>query len=469
MSARPNFPEDPHRPRCHFLPPANWMNDPNGLIQWEGQYHLFYQYNPAEPVWGTMHWGHAVSDDLVHWRDLPIALAPTPGSLDEAGCWSGCAVDHEGIPTLIYTGLKQNRESVCLASSTDGLITWVKKEIVAAPPDDLGPLLGFRDPYVWREDSTWYMLIGTGVQNVGGAVLLYRSADLVHWEYMHPLLTGKAAESGAMWECPQFFRLGDKHVLVVSAIVHAYAMYFVGTYEEHTFTPESQGLLDLGLFSDGAYFFAPATMRDDQGRRLMWGWVREGRGEANQKAAGWAGVQSVPRVLSLQAGELTIKPAPELAALRGDRRQFGPMEIAPTETGLLEGVQGDCLEIRATFAPGADAERFGIEVRCSPSGEEHTAIFYERGYLGVDCDYASLDDAVYQGVLGDRMPLEEDEPLELHILLDRSVLEVFANGRACITARIYPSREDSLGVRLFARGGSASLETMDVWPMKSIW
>src|SRR5438270_14066279 len=98
---------DPHRPRYHFLPPSNWMNDPNGLIQWNGAYHLFYQYNPFAPVWGSIHWGHAVSADLVHWRDLPIALAPTPGSADEFGVFSGCAFDNDGAATILYTGVRK--------------------------------------------------------------------------------------------------------------------------------------------------------------------------------------------------------------------------------------------------------------------------------------------------------------------------------------------------------------------------
>src|SRR5688572_12844442 len=118
--------EQRHRPQYHFLPPANWMNDPNGLIQWQGQYHMFYQYNPNGPFHGTIHWGHAISSDLVHWEHLPIALAPTPGGPDEDGCWSGCAVDDGGVPTFIYSGARNRVERACLATSSDGLLTWEK-------------------------------------------------------------------------------------------------------------------------------------------------------------------------------------------------------------------------------------------------------------------------------------------------------------------------------------------------------
>ena len=124
LIARRRYACDPHRPQYHFTAPANWLNDPNGLIQWQGQYHLFYQHNPHAPVHGSIHWGHAVSDDLVHWRDLPIALAPTPGGPDAHGCWSGCAVDDNGLPTLVYTGVAP--QAVSIATSADGLLTWDK-------------------------------------------------------------------------------------------------------------------------------------------------------------------------------------------------------------------------------------------------------------------------------------------------------------------------------------------------------
>jgi beta-fructofuranosidase len=145
---------DPHRPLNHFSAASNW-NDPNGLIQWDGRYHLFYQYNPNGPFHGTIHWGHAVSEDLVHQEDLPPALAPTPGGPDEDGCWSGCAVDDDGVPTLVYTGVRgggRREEGTCIATSSDGLLTWKKhlgNPVIASPPQGLD-VVGFRDPYVWK-------------------------------------------------------------------------------------------------------------------------------------------------------------------------------------------------------------------------------------------------------------------------------------------------------------------------------
>ncbi|MBN2309561.1 MAG: glycoside hydrolase family 32 protein, partial [Candidatus Hydrogenedentes bacterium] len=177
------------------------MNDPNGLIQWKGQYHLFYQHNPGEAVWGNMHWGHAVSADLIHWRHLPIALAPEPDGPDAFGVFSGCAVDNDGIPTLVYTGVAPP-ETQCIATGSDDLVTWTKYEgnpVIAGPPDEF-EVTGFRDPKVWRDGDTWDMVVGSGIEGKGGAVLLYRSPDLINWTYLRPLHIGDADKTGPMWE-----------------------------------------------------------------------------------------------------------------------------------------------------------------------------------------------------------------------------------------------------------------------------
>ena len=291
-----------HRPRYHFLPPSGWMNDPNGLIQWEGRYHLFYQYSPefgdvppSHRAATLKHWGHAVSDDLVHWEHWPVALTPTPGGPDKDGCYSGCAVDNDGVPTLVYTGVFP--QCACIATSTDGLVTWTKhpaNPVVAAPPAGLA-VPGFRDHSVWSEADGWHQVIGSGIRGVGGTALHYTSPDLIHWSYRGQLLTGDAELTNAMWECPDFFPLGDQHVLMVSAHPGATAVvYCVGPYAAGTYDGVYRGRVDLGTC-----FYAPQSMHDDgdaraapqtsiglcgsgtpQGRRLMWGWLREGRPSA---------------------------------------------------------------------------------------------------------------------------------------------------------------------------------------------
>jgi len=477
---RAKLASDPHRPQYHFLPPANWMNDPNGVIQWKGGYHLFYQHNPDAPTWGPMHWGHAVSDDLVHWTDLPIALAPTPGGPDGDGCWSGCAVEDDGVPTLVYTGVFPQRP--CIATSQDDLVTWEKyagNPVIASPPEDL-VVVGFRDHSVWKEGDTWYHVIGSGIKEVGGATLLYRAKDLTDWEYIGPLLVGDKNQpdpiwTGTMWECPDFFPLGDKHVLVISACdaeAHKglYTVYFVGTWADGAFSPELVRKLDFG----DILFYAPQTFLGDGGRRIMFGWIQEGRSSEAQRAAGWAGVMSLPRVLTLRSdGLLGLEPAPELQVLRGEHHRLEDVTIAPRSADLLDGVQGDALEIIAEFEPvdAGTAEAFGLVVRRSPDGAEQTSIVYEptTKRLTVDRERSGLSPDVHRDAQADTIDLSPGEGVRLHIFLDRSVLEVYANGWACLTSRIYPSRLDSLGLDAFAEGGSAKLKSVDVWKMGSIW
>lgn len=463
---RQRLAHDPHRPRYHFSPPNNWMNDPNGLIHWRGRYHLFYQHNPTAPHWGNIHWGHAASDDLIHWIDLPIALAPTAGGSDKDGCWSGVVIDHQGTPTLLYTGVFP--EAQCLATGSDDLITWEKypaNPVIAAPPNHLD-VVGFRDPCVWQDNGYWYMTIGTGVRNMGGAVLLYRSRDLLAWEYVSVLLAGDKASTGEMWECPAFFPLGNKYVLMISLLGRAGTVYFVGSFDGARFVPEIQAALDYGL-----YFFAPQTLLDAAGRRLMIGWIGEGRSDATQHTAGWSGLQSIPRQLTLRSdGRLGITPVPELKTLRGRHSYTSNIVLDSAADHDLPDARGTCLELIAEFEPGA-AEVFGLKLLCSPDGEEQTLIAYtpQSSQLVIDGSHSSIDAETQRDIQRGVLRLAPHETLKLHIFLDQSVIEVFANEYVCLTSRVYPSRPDSVQVRLFAHGGRVTLLSLDVWEMNSIW
>ncbi|MDI7274800.1 MAG: glycoside hydrolase family 32 protein [Anaerolineae bacterium] len=458
-----------HRPRYHFTSLANFMNDPTGLIQWKGRYHLFYQHNPHGAVSLNKHKGHAVSDDLVHWVHLPIALAPTPGGYDQAHTATGCVVDNRGTPTFVYTGfasLDPLIESQCLATSPDDLLTWQKhpaNPVISAPPPGLD-VTGFRDPCVWQEDGTWYMALGSGLRGLGGAVLLYRSPDLLQWEYLQPILVGDPAESGTIWECPNLFPLDGRHVLIVSHLPARQCLYFSGTYASYRLVPEAKGVVDWGHC-----FYAPQTFQDDRGRRIMFGWLQEGRGREAQEAAGWSGVMSLPQVLSLDAGGTLVgRPAPEVEALRG--RHFRLVDLAlGAGVQVLPEVRGEHLEILATIEPGG-ADALGLLVRRSPGGEEETLIVYDRARasLAIDRRRSSLEGEAARDVREAPLALAEGEPLELRIFLDGSVLEVFAGHGVYIAGRIYPGRADSLGVALFAEGGPARA-SLDVWEMESIW
>lgn len=456
---------DRHRPQYHFLPPANWMNDPNGLIQWKGHYHLFYQHNPFGPLWGNMHWGHAVSEDLIHWRDLPIALAPTAGGPDEAGCYSGCAVNNNGTPTLIYTGttgVHNEIQTQCIATSDDDLLSWKKypgNPVLGEVPADGGQTRDFRDPFVWKEQDTWFMVLGSQIKDVGGAAFLYQSHNLIDWEYLGPLLVGDSTRSGILWECPNFFPLGDKWVLIVSAYVGGTTntvFYFVGTYENYRFTPTHEGILDYG------YLYAPLSFVDDRNRRLLMGWVRESRSDTELNCAGWAGVQSIPRVLTLDHQQrLVMMPVPELESIRGQRHHYDVRDLSNT---VALDVSGLALDIVAEFEVNAGGY-CDIRITCSPDENEQTDIVFESAARQLVVSTRSPDGKIH--IRKAPHHLAEGEVLKLRVLLDGSVIEIIANDRTSLTTRIYPIQTDGYCVRPL--GEDAGLQSMDIWKMTSIW
>jgi beta-fructofuranosidase len=462
---------DPHRPRYHFVPPAHWMNDPNGLIPWRGEYHLFYQHNPSGVGWGAMHWGHARSHDLVHWDHLPIALAPTPGGPDKDGCWSGCAVDDGGVPTLMYTGIRPQVQ--CLATGSPDLLAWTKhpgNPVIAAAPEGFGPD-DFRDPRVWREEEGWHAAIGTTTAAGLGAVLHYRSPDLRTWEFVGPLLRGADEGTGRIWECPDFYALGDRHVLVTSPVPLRRTIWFSGAYDGRAFQPQSQGIVD-----HGGHFYAPQTLLDARGRRIMFGWVWEGRSPEAQRAAGWAGVMSLPRVMSLLPnGSLGAEPVAEVTVLRGEHVGYEGLSLSPGLLGAPADISGDTLELQITFEAGRtslpdQADAFGLAVRRSPDGQEETRIAYHcrDQRLVVDRSRSSLDPDTTREVYSAPLPLRTGQNLSLRVYLDRSVIEVYTNDSACLTSRVYPTRADSLGVALWTSGGRVRVASLDAWTMASI-
>jgi beta-fructofuranosidase len=447
---------DPQRPQYHLLPAANWMNDPNGPIYWQGKYHMFYQYNPNGAFWGDMHWAHAVSEDMVHWKHLPMAMAPTAGGPDKDGVFSGCAVVDNGGVTAIYTGV--NPETQCIASSGGDLTAWKKfagNPVIAAPPAGM-EVTGFRDPCVWKEGDTWLMAVGSGFRGKGGAVLLYESNDLRHWNYLHPLVSGRMkpgvsakdpVDSGEMWECPDFFPLGGKHLLVIST--ERVVKYLLGSYADRRFRTETTGGVDFGSY------YAARTMTNTGERRILWGWVTEARSAEAQRAAGWSGVMSLPRELKLLGVQVQMRPAPEVETLRGKR--------------LGADAAGDCLEIQAEIDPG-QAARAGLKLRAAPDGSEQTLVYYDREQrlVCVDRSQSSTDASADRGMQSGPFLLGRGETLRLRIFLDGSVIEIFANERFCLTARVYPVGRRSLGVGLYASGGAAKMVSFEAWEMRPI-
>ena len=458
--------DDPARPGYHFTPPANWLNDPNGLIAWNGRYHVFYQYNPAGPFHNTIHWGHAVSDDLIHWTDEPVALAPSPDGPDRDGCWSGCAVDDDGTATILYTGGDGRAQLPCLATTDDpNLCRWDKhgdNPVIESPPDDLDLLetehwqAEFRDHSIWHADDRWYQIIGTGLVDGGGAALLYTSSDLREWHYEGPLLVGDD-DPGTVWECPELLHLDGKQLLHVSD--YEDVVYFLGTAEDGSFDVEQRGLLDHGDF------YAPQSMRDGD-RHLLWGWLPEARDLSAQWDAGWSGALSLPRVLTTGPdGRLRQRPAAEVADLR-DRQIPTPASLSLAAGERERLADGDALELQMEVAL-ADATAVELSLLTSPDGAERTTLRYTRdGELVFDRTAASNDHRATADTRRMAVP-PYDEPLSLRVFVDRSVVEVFANERHCLTARVYPTREDATGVSMVAEGGRARVEDLACWAMET--
>lgn len=459
-----------HRPRFHLTAPAGWLNDPNALVQRDGRYHVFYQHNPAGTAWGDITWGHAVSDDLLRWQHLPIALAPTPGGPDADGCWSGCLVDDDGVPTLVYSGFVApspiGARSVCLARGDDDLVTWRKDDrnpVLVAPTEGIAPV-AFRDPFVWRDGDTWTLVLGSGLEPERPALVQYRSTNLLDWAYDGVVYEGDGARA---WECPQLFPAGDRHVLLASLwddrlepeTQHTVAV--VGRYDGSRFRPER-----AARFDHGADFYAPTTALDARGRRLTLGWAWEAREPEAAAEQGWAGTLTVPRALSLREdGMLGIAPVEELASLRRTEERLEGVDLRAGQRTSLR-TRAECVDVELRVRSDR-ATVLELDVCASPGGEERTTIRFDgaSGRLEVDRDHASLDPRAAGGAHGGRLDLDPDELLELRVVVDRSIVEVFANGRFALTERIYPTREDSRGLALSVTGGDATIEHLAVWTL----
>jgi len=458
---------DPLRPQYHLQPAHNWMNDPNGPIFYKGQYHMFHQYNPKAAVWGNMNWAHATSPDLIHWHHLPIAMSPTPDGYDRDGVFSGSAVLDHGRPTVIYTGVFPPtrpeqatlndgahiwREVQLLATATDDdLRTWQKlpEPVISAPPADM-KVTGFRDPFVWREGDQWLLILGSGFKGEGGAILLYSSPDLRNWTYLHPLVEGPGngtqganpVDTGEMWECPDFFPLGNKHVLLISTM--GKVRWKVGTYANQRFTPEKEGVVDWGSY------YAAKTMLDENGNRVLWGWIPETRPDSDLLAAGWAGVMSLPRVMSLSGqNELQTEVHPAARVLRTQHFGFTSADSAAANQAKLDAlrIRDLAAELKLTLQP--KSAEFRVDLL--PDSGDFVSIAVVPGqHLKVGAVKAPLTASV--------------TPLNLHILIDGSVVEVFIENGPTLTARIYQVPSGPLRLKL----EGATINSLDAWQMKPI-
>ncbi|HEY5586398.1 MAG TPA: glycoside hydrolase family 32 protein [Ruminiclostridium sp.] len=463
-----NILKDIHRQKYHIAAPVGWINDPNGLIQYKGEYHVFYQYHPYSASWGPMHWGHVKSSDLVHWQNLLVAIAPGD-DYDDGGCFSGSAVDDDGILTLIYTGNRiseQLSQNQCIATSIDGVhfTKYASNPIIPKAPQE--GIRDFRDPKVWKKDGYWYMVTGSKKDGFG-QVLLHKSIDLRNWEYIGVAAQGDEG-MGDMWECPDLFELEGMHVLITSPMnmKNGKNIYMVGEmdYTSGKFTKKYCGEIDYGFD-----FYAAQTFLDDKGRRILLAWMDSWGAKSPTKLHGWSGSLTLPRVINLMSdGKLYMQPVPELESLRGEMQETRNILICETDDYNLDWQLGTAIELIIRFDLDAcTADEFGIKVRCSKDYSEETVVGYNTltKELFVDRDKSA---SVYQsgntekGISKCKLDTN-DGVIEIHVFMDSSSIEVFGNkGRSAISNRVYPS-ESSMGMNLFARNGEVKLLCLKKW------
>jgi len=434
---------EPHRPQFHFSPRRGWTNDPNGLMYYDGEYHLFFQHNPYGRKWGNMHWGHAISRDLLHWEELPVALYP-----DELGtCFSGSGV----VDFRNTAGLKKGAESTlvciytaagaqftqCIAYSNDRGRTWHKYENNPVLPHIIG---GNRDPKViWYEpEEKWVMALYLD----GSDFALFESRNLKTWRRLCDVSVPGTSE------CPEFFEIPlDGNPENTRWVFYGgNGNYLIGRFDGHTFVPES----GPHRFSWGNCFYASQTFNHippDDGRRIQiaWGTVENPDAQYNQQML-------FPVELTLRTTQdgprLFAWPVREIERIHGQHWRWENLTIGEGETNLA-GVEAELLDISAEFE-NRTAEEFGLIVR-------GTRVAYNAAQQELSCG-------------GCTAPLRPvDGRVRLRLLVDRTTVEIFANGGAVYMPVASIAPPDDRFVELFARGGETCVASLGVWEVKSVW
>jgi len=450
---------DPHYPIYHFTGPESWINDPNGVIFHKGQYHLFYQYDPiVDGERSKRCWGHAVSNDLVHWEDWPIALWPDT-EYDSLGVYSGnMVIDDNGIPTVLYTGSAAPGVTYGLmARSYDDLLTWEKNMVMddKQRPNKSSPV--HWDAQIWKDDNSWFQLIG-GTENNKGAAHIWSSPDLENWTYCKTIYS---QDYGDYWELPYLVDFDKKYALFIGCKYNPdfFNPYWLGEYDKNslTFTPDNKQPQSA---DNGIFYSFNLHMTDNKGpagkkRQLMHGWIT-GPESPNKTVPYWQGAHSIPRVLTLKGDRLWQEPIPEIQSLRG--RYYDIKDLS--KKNMLNGIKGDALELKMTFAPGT-AKRFGIKLRVSDDKKSYACVYFDAksGTFGIDGNVLKAQPQ--------KSYLKTGENVSMHIFLDRSIIEVYINGNVQ-TTRTFPA-PDARGLEMFVENGSAELKNLEIWEMKSMW
>ncbi len=467
--------QEKHRPQLHFTPATMWCNDPNGLVYFEGEYHLFYQYHPESMVWGPMHWGHAVSTDLIHWEHLPIALFP-----DEQGTIfsGGAVVDKDNTSGLVPGGgliamytyhreEEKNNETLqiqtqAIAYSQDKGRTWTKYDgnpVIPAVAKD------FRDPKVfWYEpEQRWQMVIA-----VGDCMQFYKSENLLEWDYQSSFSGG---EVRAVWEVPDLLRFEvegqEKWVLLVSIGEHTIAggsgiQYFIGDFDGTTFTSDDQ---EIRWFDYGSDNYAGTTWTNEpSGRPMYIGWMNNWFYANKIPTSPWRGAMTVPRELKLEtfADELCLTQHPiGLDVLVSKSKSLEPQTIADKLSVEHDGLS---LELNIEVAL---KDATAVKLSLFEGTPDETVIDYDRTTKNLVFTRPIIDIEKYQSCADVKVPLFVDgDVLRLELILDHSSVELFAHGR-CVTARLFPESQ-KCNISL-SGNGSFELKEFQLNTLKSIW
>ena len=441
------------RPSYHLSPLVGWMNDPNGFSVYKGEYHLFYQYHPYSTKWGPMHWGHAVSKDLLNWKYLPVAIAPDM-PYDQNGCFSGSAIElDDGRQLLLYTGVEivrhedggiQEFQTQCVAVG-DGL----NYEKLAANPvldrKDIPEGFSthdFRDPKIFRkEDGSYGCVVGNRTEDGSGALLLFHSEDGFTWRY-DGILDRCYNEYGRMWECPDYFHLDDHDVILTSPQdMCAMGLEFhngngtialLGNKKDGAFQREAVQAIDYGLD-----FYAPQTLLSEDGRRIMIAWMQNWDTTGSQPdGAKWFGQMTTPRELTIRNGRLYQNPIRELERCHGRRVVYKDIPIH--EEVSLNGVRGRVIDMTLTIRPADDNGYEKVRIRFAKGSEHYCAVTYRPGpstlrfsrtHAGFNRDFVHERKCLVRSRGGE---------IKLRILLDRYSAEIFINdGEQAMTATFY--------------------------------
>jgi beta-fructofuranosidase len=466
MAAMPRTAADPQRPRYHFGPPANWMNDPNGTIYANGYYHLFYQHNPYGDEWGHMHWSHARSRDLVHWEHLPIALWPSL-EMGEEHVFSGCAsITADGTPILFYTSVGHGRQPQPSANEQwaalgDGdWITWQKHPAnpILSLATHGGPAFepDWRDPFIFHAKGRTFLVLGGSFDDTA-AVALYEATDgtLTRWHYRSLLHTTSRADF-PLSECPNFFPVsneaGGTDWVLLTSPYHP-VTYEVGDFdlETLTFTAATQGTLDAGNTPrvSNAHYYATNIINAPDGRVILFGWVR-----GFPAGHGWNGCLALPRVLTIGPDRRPRQnPVAELKALRGRELTFAAQTLPPWTTIVATAAEAR-LEIDTSLriAPG---QSMALYVRAQNSSDPSLALTYDGAMLTM-------------GETAVPLTLEAGEPLRLHLFIDHSVCELYVNDGCVAITLVQPMPTTLMDIEIDPQRSNLELLAFTAWELSPI-